>query len=225
MQNNYVEASKQLHKETKEFGAASEYSEPNSMKCLLTIPDAVKATQEVCPIQSLLDHGTGQGGLITTLKKDKNIEINAKGYDPGVPYFSNKPTSKYDIVTSIDVLEHIGKPYIHSTLQEIAAFTNKFFFFCIDLLPATKRVSDGRNAHFLIAPSEWWIHQIKNEFQIITFIETGSMPDGTNYPMHLFGCASNSMANFKGMNTFLENVKIANKRWVLKKSGLNLLPY
>ena len=86
-------------------------------------------------------------------------------------------------------------------------------------------MSDGRNAHFLIAPSEWWIQQIKNEFQIITFIETGSMPDGTNYPMHLFGRASNSMTNFKGMTTFLENVKIANKRWVLTKSGLNLVPY
>ena len=79
MQNNYIEASKQLHKETKEFGAASEYSEPKSMKYLLTIPNAVKASQEVCPIQSLLDHGTGQGGLITTLKKDKDIEINAEG--------------------------------------------------------------------------------------------------------------------------------------------------
>lgn len=225
MDNSFIEASKQLHKDSKEFGASSEYSDPKSMKYLLTIPAAVKATQKVCPIGSLLDHGTGQGGLITTLEKDKDLEINAHGYDPGVPRFSKKPTPKYDIVTSIDVLEHIGRPYIYSTLQEISSLTEKFFFFCIDLLPASKRVSDGRNAHFLIAPSEWWIHQIKNEFKIITFIEAGAMPDGTDYPMHLFGCASNSMSNFKGMNAFLENVKIANKRWVLMKSGLNLLPY
>ena len=40
------------------------------------------------------------------------------------------------------------------------------------------------------------------------------MPDGSSYPMHLFGCASNSRKYFKSMNAFLENVEIANKQWV-----------
>ena len=51
------------------------------------------------------------------------------------------------------------------------------------------------------------------------------MPDGTNYPMHLFGCASNSMKNFKCMNTFLENVEIANKRWLHERGGVALKNY
>ena len=225
MENSFVEASKQLHNDNKKYGAASEYSNPKSMKFGLTIPTAIKAAQNICPIQSLLDHGTGQGGLISTLTQEKNLQINAQGYDPGVPIFSEKPTSKYDIVTSIDVLEHIGKPFIRSTLQEISGLTNKFFFFCIDLLPASKKTSDGRNAHFLIAPSEWWITQIKNEFNILTFIEVGDMPDGTSYPMHLFGCATNSMSNFKSMNTFLENIDVANKRWIHSSSGALLKTY
>ena len=219
MENSFVEASKQLHIDNEKYGAASEYSDPRTMKFRLTIPSAIIATQRACPIQSLLDHGTGQGGLINTLSQEKNLKINAQGYDPGVPNFSKIPTSKYDVVTSIDVLEHIGKPFIHSTLKEISSLTAKFFFFCIDLLPASKTTSDGRNAHFLIAPSEWWITQIKNEFRIVTFVEVGEMPDGTNYPMHLFGCASNSMKNFKCMNIFLENVDIANKKWIHKKGG------
>ena len=167
MENRFIEASRNLHNDNKKYRAASEYSDPKSMKCRLTIPIAIKAAQNICPLQSLLDHGTGQGGLISTLTQDKSLKINAQGYDPGVPAFSKIPRSKYDIVTSIDVLEHIGKPFIHSTLQEIANMTEKFFFFCIDLLPASKKMTDGRNAHFLIAPTEWWIHQIKNEFKII----------------------------------------------------------
>lgn len=225
MENSFVEASKQLHIDNKKYGAASEYSDPRTMKFRLTIPSAIKATQKVCPIQSLLDHGTGQGGLISTLTQEENLQINAQGYDPGVPSFSKKPTSKYDVVTSIDVLEHIGKPFIQSTLQEISGLTNKFFFFCIDLLPASKKTADGRNAHFLIAPSEWWITQIKNEFKILTFVEVGEMADGTCYPMHLFGCATNSMNNFKCMNTFLGNIDIANKRWVHSSSGAILKTY
>ena len=225
MENSFIEASKNLHNDNKKYGAASEYSNPKSMKFRLTIPTAIKAAQNTCPIQSLLDHGTGQGGLISTLTQEKNLQINAQGYDPGVPTFSEKPTSKYDIVTSIDVLEHIGKPFIRSTLREISGLTTKFFFFCIDLLPASKKTSDGRNAHFLIAPTEWWIYQIKNEFKIISFIEVGEMPDGTDYPMHLFGCATNSMKNYKCMNIFLENIAIANKRWVYRDGMLSLKNY
>ena len=40
------------------------------------------------------------------------------------------------------------------------------------------------------------------------------MPDESSYPMHLFGCASNSRKYFKMMNAFLENVEVANKKWV-----------
>ena len=225
MENSFIEASKSLHKDNKKYGAASEYSDPKSMKFRLTIPTAIKAAQNICPIQSLLDHGTGQGGLIRALTQEKNLQITAQGYDPGVPTFSKKPTSKSDIVTSIDVLEHIGKPFIHSTLQEISTLTEKFFFFCIDLLPASKKTADGRNAHFLIAPTEWWINQIKNEFKIITFIEVGEMPDGVDYPIHLFGCATNSMKNFPCMNRFLENIAVANKRWIYREGSLSLENY
>ena len=136
----FTEASKNLHKDNKKYGAASEYSDPKSMKCRLTIPTAIKAAQNIYPIQSLLAHGTGQWGLVSTLTQDKSLKINAQGYDPGVPDFSKIPTTQYDLITSIDVLEHIGKPFIHSTLQEISNMTEKFFFFCIDLLPASKKI-------------------------------------------------------------------------------------
>ena len=225
MENSFIQASKQLHTDNKKYGAAFEYENPNSMKYRLTIPRAIKAAQEFSLIQSILDHGTGKGGLIQILNEHKDLNIIAKGYDPAVPQFSSPPTSKYHIVSSIDVLEHIGRDYIGSTLGEISNLTEKFFFFCIDLVPASKKLADGRNAHTLIAPSDWWIQQIKNKFRILSCIEVGIMPDGSNYPQHLFGCASNSRKNLKSMNAFLENIECASKQWVLVKNGAKAIPW
>ena len=225
MENNYIKASKALHKENKNYGKASEYFKKGSMKHELTIPKAVNSAAKVEPILNLLDHGCGKGGLIDLLKQDSPTLQEACGFDPAVEDFNKKPTKKYDIVTSIDVLEHIGREHIAQTLSEISHLTSKFFFFCIDLLPASKRIG-GRNAHFLVAPSDWWAQQIKAEFPVMTLIEVGEMPDGSPYPMHLFGCASKTPKYLRTMNEFLAEVYVANMRWVhdSEKSGVNVFP-
>ena len=211
--NSYIKASKSLHETNEDYGKASEYFRQTTMKYQLTVPEAVKSAAKVEPISSLIDHGCGKGGLIELLKQEIPALKNVSGYDPVVEKFKNKPNQKFDVVTSIDVLEHVGRDQITSTLHEIKNLTSKFFFFCIDLLPASKQI-DGRNAHFLIAPSDWWVQQIKTEFSIMTIIEVGEMPDGTPYPMHLFGCATQTTKHLKAMNEFLSNIQIANKRWV-----------
>ena len=212
--DNFIEASKALHKENSFYGKASEYSTKGSLKYELTIPKAVIAAQKVQQINHILDHGCGKGGLVATLNEDNLILGEVHGYDPAVERFANKPRSKYDLITSIDVLEHIGRDNIESTIEGIKKINSGFFFFCIDLLPASKTTSDGRNAHFLIAPSDWWTQQIKCHFKIVTAIEVGEMPDKTSYPIHLFGCATNSMKNFHAMSEFLRHVRIANKEWI-----------
>lgn len=184
------------------------------MKYLLTLPQAVSCSQNKFGSTSLLDHGTGKGGLVQSLRKHLKDNFKTEGYDPAVPEYSKKPTGKYDIITSVDVLEHIGIGEIDYILNEISEFTERFFFFCIDLLPASKKTKDNRNAHFLVAPSDWWIQKIKQQFKIISFVEVGDVDDGSQYPMHLFGCASNSMKHYEEMSQFLLNVKIANMKWV-----------
>lgn len=213
MNNNFIQASKSLHAKNKDYGNISEYFKKGTIKHELTIPRAVNAAAKLEPVSSLLDHGCGKGGLIELLQQDLRTFIEVSGYDPAVQQFSKKPNEKFDIVTSIDVLEHIGRDQIARTLNEIKHLTSKFFFFCIDLLPASKKI-DGRNAHFLIAPSDWWVQQIKIEFPVMTIIEVGEMQDQSPYPMHLFGCASKTTKYLKTMNEFLSNVRVANKRWV-----------
>tara|TARA_Y100001933_G_scaffold254274_1_gene295659 strand:+ start:876 stop:1556 length:681 start_codon:yes stop_codon:yes gene_type:complete len=213
MNINYINASTKLHETNQNYGKASEYFEKGTMKNLLTIPKAVNSACKIESISSLLDHGCGKGGLIDLLKQELPDLQDTYGYDPGVNKFKHKPGKKFDIVTSIDVLEHVGRDQIASTLKEIKLLTSKFFFFCIDLLPASKSI-DGRNAHFLIAPSDWWVQQIKVEFSVMTIIEVGEMKDRSPYPMHLFGCASETAKHLKIMNEFLANVHIANQRWM-----------
>ena len=212
--SNFIEASKALHKKNSSYGKASEYSTKGSMKYELTIPAAVSAADKIQPIRNILDHGCGKGGLVSVLNENDLVLGQAYGYDPAVKEFERNPRKFYDLVISIDVFEHIGRDYISSTIAEIKKINTGFFFFCIDLLPANKKTHDGRNAHFLIAPSDWWTQQIKSHFKIVTAIEVGQMPDMTPYPIHLFGCATNSMKNFPSMNEFLLNVRIANKDWV-----------
>ena len=62
---------------------------------------------------------------------EKEVELkNIKfvGYDPAVEAYQSKPTSSFDIVTCIDVLEHISREDIMNILQDINSHTNGFFF-------------------------------------------------------------------------------------------------
>lgn len=225
MGDSFIKASKALHKKNNNYGKASEYFKKGSMKYELTIPNAICCAAKVEPISSLLDHGCGKGGLIELVRQELPTLHKVCGFDPAVDIYSKRPSEKHDIVTSIDVLEHIGRGQIASTIREIKELTGKFFFFCIDLLAASKKV-DGRNAHFLIAPADWWVQQIKTEFSVITAIEVGELQDRSSYPMHLFGCASQTPQHLKAMNEFLRGVRIANKRWVYnsEKQQLDAFP-
>ena len=211
--NSFIKASEQLHKQTNFYGKASEYIKKGTLKYELTIPKAVAEAHQIQPIGSILDHGCGQGGLLAALKLE-NFEGEIHGYDPAIEQFKHIQRNSYDLVTSIDVLEHVGREHITNLLEEIKQLTKGFFFFCVDLMPANKQLPDGRNAHVLLAPADWWTQQIKVHFKIITAIETGRMPDGSSYPMRLIGCATNSIQKMNSMNTFLRNVRIANKEWV-----------
>ena len=224
--NTNTKASQELHKRNPKYGSISSYLDKDNFKYYLTIPDAIKNASIHTEISSLLDYGTGKGGLIKAVEQAKLPPMSITGYDPGVEKFSKIPTTPHDLVTSVDVLEHMDQTSIGFILQNISQLTAKFFFFCIDLVPASKKLSDKRNAHTLIAPPDWWSQQIKNHFLITTFIETGHLPDGSKYPKQLFGCATNSMLYFRAMNTFLENVKVANHKIIWKSDGTTcMIPY
>ena len=125
MDKNYIDLSRQLHKSSDSFGMASAYDNIRTLKGILQLPAALKSTAASYTINNMLDYGTGQGGLIRSMKKEVELEnIKFVGYDPAVEAYQSKPTSSFDIVTCIDVLEHISREDILNILQDINFHTN-----------------------------------------------------------------------------------------------------
>ena len=94
--------------------------------------------------------------------------INIKGYDPAVEEWKLKPKEPVDILISLDVLEHIEMQSIDAVLKDIDSLTKNFCYLVIDLQPAVKQLADGRNAHILLAPPEWWITRVSQIFPCIS---------------------------------------------------------
>lgn len=154
--NAYVKENQLLH-ETTNFGQQN-HSINNR------IVEIVHAASERGICNSVLDYGCGKGLLVKQLaNKFPNIIIN--GYDPGISKFSSFKSSS-DIITCLDVLEHIENNKINAVLDDISSKTLNFFIGIIDLLPAKKVLSDGRNAHILIAPPGWWMDKLTEKFKI-----------------------------------------------------------
>ena len=128
------------------------------------LPQALIRMHELGVCRSVLDYGTGKGQLVGRLRHELPASIAVAGYDPAVEQFSRKPTEAVDVLVCLDVLEHIEMESIQAVLQDIHDLTRSFCYLVIDLQPAIKTLSDGRNAHILLAPPEWWVSRVSQLF-------------------------------------------------------------
>ena len=226
MQSGPVEESRKLHEANAGYSAPSAYSDKGKLKGMMKLPLALKKTHLIHPVKRFLDYGCGQNGLINLLKKYddfRSIEFNS--FDPATDKHSEKPRGEFDILTCIDVLEHISRGQISSVLNDISGLTGGFFFFAIDLVPAVKTLSDKRNAHILLAPPDWWCQQISSEFSCTRFLQVGNFESGEVYPCHLFGWATNSPGRQKMAYVFFDSIEIFSKKWVLQSKNYKSLRF
>lgn len=154
----YLEQQKKLH-ENANYGVASIQYAP--------------LVSEICnklEVQHLLDWGCGKGRLFQNIKVDHKMKLQA--YDPAVERFSTSPVPA-EMVTCIDVLEHIEPELLDDTLDELASLTEAVAFLTIHTGPAVKVLSDGRNAHLTQQPMEWWLPKLWERFDIQTVQVTG----------------------------------------------------
>ena len=96
------------------------------VQVLSNLPTALNRMHELGVCNSFLDYGTGKGLLVQRLKKLVNPKINVTGYDPSVAEYSVHPEGKYDIVSCLDVLEHVELDSIDSVIDDIANLTKDF---------------------------------------------------------------------------------------------------
>lgn len=119
-------------------------------------------------IKDLCDYGAGKMRLFGALKGMVKHHMKLQAYDPGVPKLAGRPVAA-QMVTCIDVLEHIEPDCLEAVLDDLHSLTKQIGFFSIHTGPAVKVLSDGRNAHLIQQPPQWWIPRILERWELQTF--------------------------------------------------------
>ena len=195
-----LELNKSLHGYDQSFGNRRDGSGFASL-----LPKALDRLHCQGMCDSLLDYGTGKGQLVERLRDEITNSIIIDGYDPAVEEWNNPPKRSYDIVTCLDVLEHVERNSLDAVLSDIASKTNKFCYLVIDLQPAVKTLRDGRNAHILLAPSDWWVTQISRYFTSFTVFPIYHM---RGLVQKIVITASQDASMIPAMNLFLYKLQI-----------------
>lgn len=100
---------------------------------------------------SVLDYGCGKQALAEQLRLPF-----VRSYDPALPGL-DLPPDPADLVVCTDVLEHVEPDSLSAVLTDLAGLTRKAGFLVVATRPAAKTLPDGRNAHLIQRPAEWWL--------------------------------------------------------------------
>jgi hypothetical protein len=155
---DYRKQQEHLH-ETTEYGTAS-----------IGYAPLVSEIMNKLGVLHLLDYGCGsRTNLIKHVKVDHKFTYQP--YDPAVERFASTPVPA-EMVACIDVLEHIEPECLESVLNDLERLTEVVGVFTVHTGPARKVLQDGRNAHLIQQPMEWWIPRIWERFDIQNFART-----------------------------------------------------
>lgn len=116
-------------------------------------------------IKHVLDYGAGQQTLKNALKERFEVRIDC--YDPAIPGLATPPSSA-ELLTCTDVLEHIEPENIDNVLDHIRSIATRYVFLVIPTGPAAKTLPDGRNAHLIQQPVQWWLPKLISRFDLIS---------------------------------------------------------
>ena len=155
--DDYRRQQEELHKNP-EYGIAS-----------IAAASTVSKVCNMYGVEEILDYGAGKGRLAKHLQVDHPMRIQM--YDPAIPKWSEKPDPS-EMVACIDVLEHIEPALLENVLDDLKRVTQRIGFFTVSCVPAEKTLSDGRNAHLIQAPCEWWLPKFMERFELHLFQRT-----------------------------------------------------
>lgn len=124
-------------------------------KAAFAIAQEIKSTD-------ILDYGCGKQTLA------KCLPFPIRNYDPCIPGLDSPPEPA-DIVTCIDVLEHIEPEYLEAVLDDLRRLTKKCALLTICTTPAKKTLPDGRNAHLIQEPYTWWLPKLTDRWLLNRF--------------------------------------------------------
>lgn len=127
---------------------------------------------DLMEVDHLLDYGCGHNKSLTkTLKPARPFTYQA--YDPGVPECADDPIPA-QMVVCIDVLEHIEPECLEDVLDHLEHLTEQVLFCTVHTGPAGKILPDGRNAHLIQKPYDWWLPHFTERFELQGFHARGN---------------------------------------------------
>lgn len=113
---------------------------------------------------SFVDYGSGGNRWMEKMFPQSPVQ----SYDPCIEELAD-PAAPADMLVSCDVLEHIEPELLHNVLQDMKRCTGKCAFVTIATRPAKKTLPDGRNAHLIIQPADWWLPRMMGLFKVRLF--------------------------------------------------------
>lgn len=144
----YRRLNAQKHEESKEFGSLG-----------YKLAKHVKEIARHIGAHTILDYGCGKRSL------ERELGYAICNYDPAIPGVDAAPEPA-DLVVCIDVLEHIEPECLDAVLDDLKRLTKNTIMLLIDTMEAKKHLPDGRNAHAIIKPAEWWIPHLISRWRI-----------------------------------------------------------
>lgn len=155
----YREQQRELHATTV-YGTASAHYAKQVCKLIDTYQ-----------VNELLDYGAGSRlTLIKTISEQRLSQRKFQyiPYEPAVEQYADPPMPA-EMVVCLDVLEHIEPECLDEVLDDLKRVTLRVGFFTVSCEPAMKVLSDGRNAHLIQEPPQWWLPRITDRFTLQTF--------------------------------------------------------
>lgn len=116
-------------------------------------------------VRSLVDYGCGRGLLLEALiERDEVHPDRVCGYDPGVIGRDSIPEGiRFDMLVSTDVLEHIEPDCLYAVLDHMRSLAD-LAYLNIHTGPARAVLPDGRNAHLIQKPWDWWQERLEHHW-------------------------------------------------------------
>lgn len=152
----YRRLQQQLHENPK-YGVAS-----------ITYAPLVADVMRHLGMTELLDYGAGKGRLGEALRQHFQEPLTIHHYDPAVPEWASPPAPCM-FVACIDVLEHIEPYLLENVLDDLKRVTLGAGLFSVHTEAADKFLPDGRNAHLIQKPPDWWLPKILERFDLVRF--------------------------------------------------------
>lgn len=151
MSENLIDQYKEIHA-TRQYG-------DTSIKNLRYMRPQVR----VLGPATILDYGCGRSRLVDALGEACGAQVTR--YDPAIPEYAEKPTGgPYDLLTNIDVLEHVPEEQLDEVIGEMAGLARNAII-VIDTRPAEAVLPNGENAHCTLQSHDWWQERLAKHFK------------------------------------------------------------